>query len=365
MTTRTVGDERMESKRELEATKEELDAAMEKYAAAAGRESAGGALPDRRIRGTVLSSARRGLEAVVRRRPDGGAANAPACAACGGPTRYLRRGDAPVESALGRVEVPMGRYACDACGTSARSRERALDIVGSMTPTARRCPKFGERSADSPRMTTSPTAFARSRRTWWPARARTRYRPRAASRSAGRARFAHALTNGHGIKPCRRSRKDSISPASPRTSAPKETCFTFDTSRCSRKPNSCGQRSWSNSGRDRPASRTGLCRSSAMPRLRKLVELECNGRCTEERLAVHGAERPVVGHSHGNRVSATSCMQRHAVVHGVAGRPKAPCAIGYQQGIDQFSPIFGGPPVESHIDLEAFPVPCWRFARGG
>ena len=144
MATRTVADERMESKRELEVAKEELDAAMEKYAAAELAGAGDGpeshpALLDRRIRRTALSSARRGLEAAYAGdRSDGGAAHAPACAACGGPTRYLRREDAPVETALGRVKVPMARHACDACGTSARPREGALDIVGSMTPAARR-----------------------------------------------------------------------------------------------------------------------------------------------------------------------------------------------------------------------------------
>ena len=68
MATRNVADERMESKRELEAAREELDAVMEKYAAAElaatdGSESAG-ALLDGRIRRTALSAARRGLEAA-------------------------------------------------------------------------------------------------------------------------------------------------------------------------------------------------------------------------------------------------------------------------------------------------------------
>lgn len=127
MATRTVADERMESKRELEAMKEELDAAMEKYAAAElasadGSESAG-ALLDRRIRRTALSSARRGLEAAYAGdRSDGGAAHAPACAACGGPTRYLRREDAPVETALGRVRC---RWRGTRATPAGRARGRA------------------------------------------------------------------------------------------------------------------------------------------------------------------------------------------------------------------------------------------------
>ena len=90
MATRNVADGRMESKCELQAAKEELDAVMEKYAAAelatAGDDSeSAGALLDRRIRQTALSAARRGLEAAhPGDRSGGGAANAPTCAACGG-----------------------------------------------------------------------------------------------------------------------------------------------------------------------------------------------------------------------------------------------------------------------------------------
>ena len=54
--------------------------------------------------------------------------------ACGARMRYLGREAAPVETALGRVSVSMGRHACDACGTSLRSREGLLDVEGSMTP---------------------------------------------------------------------------------------------------------------------------------------------------------------------------------------------------------------------------------------
>ena len=43
-----------------------------------------------------------------------------------------------METALGRVSMAMGCYACDACGGSARPREAAQDIAGSMTPAARR-----------------------------------------------------------------------------------------------------------------------------------------------------------------------------------------------------------------------------------
>ena len=58
--------------------------------------------------------------------------------ACGGRMRYLGREAAPVETALGRVSVSMGRPAGDACGTSLRPREGLLDVEGSMTPSARR-----------------------------------------------------------------------------------------------------------------------------------------------------------------------------------------------------------------------------------
>ena len=144
MATRTVADERTERKRELEATKEELAAAMAKYAAA--ELAASGdcpeshpALVDRRLRRTALSAARLGLEAAYRAdASDGGGGDAPGCAECGARMRPVRREDAPVESAVGRVRVSMARHACDACGTSVRPRERALDIEGSMTPAARR-----------------------------------------------------------------------------------------------------------------------------------------------------------------------------------------------------------------------------------
>ena len=144
MATRTVADERTERKRELEATKEELAAAMAKYAAA--ELAASGdcpeshpALLDRRLRRTALSAARLGLEAAYRAdASDGGGGDAPGCAECGARMRPVRREEAPVESAVGRVRVSMARHACDACGTSVRPRERALDIEGSMTPAARR-----------------------------------------------------------------------------------------------------------------------------------------------------------------------------------------------------------------------------------
>lgn len=52
--------------------------------------------------------------------------------------RYVCRDASPVETAPGRVRVSMARHACAACGTTVRPRERALDIEGSMTPSARR-----------------------------------------------------------------------------------------------------------------------------------------------------------------------------------------------------------------------------------
>ena len=146
MATGTVADERRERKRELEATKEELAAAMARYAAAEMALSASGddaeshpALVDRRVRRTALSAARRGLEAAYGGdRSDGGAGNAPACPGCGERMRHAGREASPVETALRRVRVSMARHACDGCGTSVRQRERALDIAGSMTPAARR-----------------------------------------------------------------------------------------------------------------------------------------------------------------------------------------------------------------------------------
>ena len=52
--------------------------------------------------------------------------------------RHAGREVSPVETTVGRVRVSMARYACDGCGTSVRPRGRAMDIEGSMTPTARR-----------------------------------------------------------------------------------------------------------------------------------------------------------------------------------------------------------------------------------
>lgn len=145
MATRTVAESREERKRELESAKQALQAAVSKYAAAelaasdasdCGMEAA---LLDERVRCGVGEAARHGLEAAYRAdRPDVGVANAPACDRCGTRMRYVGREVSPVETALGRVKVALGRYACGACGTSVRPRERALDIEGSITPTARR-----------------------------------------------------------------------------------------------------------------------------------------------------------------------------------------------------------------------------------
>ena len=129
MATGNVADERAERKRELEAARERLAAAMDEYAAAELAAAGDGpgthpALLDERVRRTTLSAARRSVEAAYDGdRSDAGAANAPACAGCGARMRYLGREAAPVETAPGRVPVAMGRYACDACGTSARPRD--------------------------------------------------------------------------------------------------------------------------------------------------------------------------------------------------------------------------------------------------
>ena len=142
MATRTVADERKERKRELETTRKELGAAMARYAAAEVAAASGDgaeshpALVDQRIRRTVVAAAREGLQAAYRSdRSDG---NALACAKCGGPMRHAGRRESPVETVLGRVAVSMARHACEACRTTVRPRGRALDIEGSMTPSARR-----------------------------------------------------------------------------------------------------------------------------------------------------------------------------------------------------------------------------------
>ena len=96
-------------------------------------------------------------EKGVRRRPVGlrGGERA-ACAWCGERMRYVGRDGSPVETALGRVEASMARHACAACGTTVRPRERALDIEGSMTPTAPRgcggCSASGSRHAGDHRL---------------------------------------------------------------------------------------------------------------------------------------------------------------------------------------------------------------------
>ena len=72
-----------------------------------------------------------------RTRRSAGAANAPQCG-CGERMRYVGRERSPTETALGTVGVAMGRYACAACGKSARPRSSRLDIEASMTPLARR-----------------------------------------------------------------------------------------------------------------------------------------------------------------------------------------------------------------------------------
>ena len=148
MATRNVAVSREESKRGLEtveAARREMESAVARYAAAELAEADGSgraspaALLDERVRRAALSAARLGLESAYRSdRSDCGAANAPGCGGCGGRMRYVRRDEAAVETALGRVSMAMGCYACDACGGSARPREAAQDIAGSMTPAARR-----------------------------------------------------------------------------------------------------------------------------------------------------------------------------------------------------------------------------------
>ena len=169
MATGTVADERAERKRELaetsrdamaEPSRDAMAAAMEDYVAAELAASVPGdggshpALLDRRIRRGALSAARRAVEkAYGDDRSDCGAENAPACAGCGERMRYVGRDESPVETALGRVAVPMARHACDRCATTVRPRERALDVEGSMTPSARRMASLRGRRAATRRPT--------------------------------------------------------------------------------------------------------------------------------------------------------------------------------------------------------------------
>ena len=141
MATNTVPECGEESKRALESAREGLESAAAVYAAAELAASRGKAAArvDERVRRVVAEAGRRGLQAAYGSdRSDAGAANAPGCAGCGKRMRYVGRESSPVETALGRVTVAMGRYSCAACGAGSRPRERALDIVGSMTPAARR-----------------------------------------------------------------------------------------------------------------------------------------------------------------------------------------------------------------------------------
>ena len=145
MATGNVAGSREESERDLELAKEEMCSAVAGYVAAelrlsdgSGRESHA-ALLDDRVRRGVLSAARTGLESALRDdRSDCGAANAPACGGCGRRMRYLGRKEPGVETALGRVALALGRYSCGTCGQTVRPREAALDLAGSMTPSARR-----------------------------------------------------------------------------------------------------------------------------------------------------------------------------------------------------------------------------------
>ena len=148
MAARTVGDRDEEGKREGAAALDEARSALAKSMADQAKELAASLLEpgasaagvDGLIRKTVLEAGRRGLEqALEDDRSDCGAANAPQCGRCGGVRmRYAGRESSATETALGTVRLAMGRYACVACGKSARPRAARLDIAGSMTPTARR-----------------------------------------------------------------------------------------------------------------------------------------------------------------------------------------------------------------------------------
>ena len=145
MATGTVAESREESKRDPERLEEDMVQAVSKYASAllSSSDPADGgthpALLDDRLRRRVASAARQGLQTALESdASDCGARNAPACGSCGGRLRYVCREPSPVETALGRIAVPMGRYACRACGKTVRPREKALDIEVSMTPAARR-----------------------------------------------------------------------------------------------------------------------------------------------------------------------------------------------------------------------------------
>ena len=140
MAARTFDESNEERKRELEEARRGLEAAMTRCAAAELACSAGGspgesaATLDGRLRTLALVAARRGLEAAYGK--DGSSPGA--CPGCGGRPRLLRRERTGTETALGRVEMEMARFACRECGRSWRPREKSLGVEGSMTPSARR-----------------------------------------------------------------------------------------------------------------------------------------------------------------------------------------------------------------------------------
>ena len=151
MATRTVDDCSKEGKRgddaaaRLKASLLELEASVAGVAAvllaacAEGVDGASAATLDQQVREAVLEAARRGLEQGLEAdRSDCGAANAPRCGGCGGPTRYLGRERSPTETGVGTIRLAMGRHVCDDCGRSVRPRAAVLDIEKTMTPLARR-----------------------------------------------------------------------------------------------------------------------------------------------------------------------------------------------------------------------------------
>ena len=151
MATGTVADERRERERELARARDELEAAMAKYASAEVAASSADcpeshpALVDQRLRRAAVSVARQGLQAAYGSDRSDGAARA--CAACGGRMRRTDREAPSVETMAGRVRVSMARHACAACGTTVRPRERELTIEGSTTPSARRMASVAGSSA--------------------------------------------------------------------------------------------------------------------------------------------------------------------------------------------------------------------------
>ncbi len=141
----TVADERRERKRELDEAKEELAAAMGRYAAAELAAAAGKApeshpaLLDLRVRRAALSAARLGLGAACREDRSDGAA--PSCPKCGERMRQSDWERPLVETALGPVRLPMtpsARRMASLAGSSCRTPAEARLVAWRSAWAARR-----------------------------------------------------------------------------------------------------------------------------------------------------------------------------------------------------------------------------------